>query len=376
MRRNKAPAENRMVVAILLPTGRDAPLVGDVLIQRGIEVAVCTTMQTMLNHIAHACGSFVIGEEALSGESLARLVRTLNRQPEWSDLPGIVLTSSIAGDAHIGDLAAFRQVSLIRRPIRKVVLINLIQTAMESRRRQYQVRDMLADMAETNQKLRSRTELLQKLSLELIQVENRERKRIARILHDDLQQMLASARLRTEMLFDDVSNQTAPKVQTIYDILSQSMQAARSLSHELNPAFMVSGNLAAGLRTLAVQTTANYHFDVRVECRLDGNGVSEILQSFIYRSVQELFLNCAKHAAAKHVTLDVLQQENFIVVVMADDGRGFDPEGLNIRGGTQGGFGLFSIQERIVALGGSFDVHSELGKGCRVELRLPVRDQA
>lgn len=377
MHRNTATAENRLVVPILLPSGRDAPLVADILTRQGIEVAICTSMQTMLDYIAHLCGPFVIGEEALSGESLDRLAGTLKRQPEWSDLPGVVLTSSIAGDVHIGDLAALRQVSLIRRPIRKAVFINLVKTAMEARRRQYQVRDMLADMNEMNQKLRSRTELLQKLSLELTQAENRERKRIARILHDDLQQMLASARLRTEMLFDDVSEATAPKVQTIYDILSQSMQAARNLSHELRPAFMVNGDLAAGLKTLAAQTTADYQFAVRVECSLDGNGVAEDLQTFIYRSVQELLLNCAKHAAAKHVTLDVLRQKNYIVVVMADDGRGFDPGTLSIRGGTQGGFGLLGIQERIVALGGAFDVTSELGKGCRFELRLPeVRHNA
>jgi signal transduction histidine kinase len=376
MHRSTTTAENRLVVPILLPSGRDAPLVADILTRQGIEVAICTSMQTMLDYIAHLCGPFVIGEEALSGESLDRLAGILKRQPEWSDLPGIVLTSSIAGDVHIGDLAALRQVSLIRRPIRKAVFINLIKTAMEARQRQYQVRDMLADMNEMNQKLRSRTELLQKLSLELTQAENRERKRIARILHDDLQQMLASARLRAEMLFDDVSDATAPKVQTIYDILSQSMQAARSLSHELRPAFMVNGDLAAGLKTLAAQTTADYQFAVRVECSLDGDAVAEDLQTFIYRSVQELLLNCAKHAAAKHVTLDVLRQGTFIRVVMADDGRGCDPDSLSIRGGTQGGFGLFGIQERIVALGGSFDVHSELGKGCRFELRLPAVRQA
>jgi len=371
MHRHKTTDNHRLVVPILLPSGRDAPLVGDILTRQGIEVAICTTMQTLLDYIAHRCGPFLIGEEALSGKSLDRLAETLNRQPEWSDLPGIVLTRSINANAYIGKLVAFRQLSLIRRPIRKVVLINLIQTAMEARRRQYQVRDMLADITETNQKLRSRTELLQKLSLELTQAENRERKRIARILHDDLQQMLASARLHTEMLFDVVSNATAPRVQKIYDILSQSMQASRNLSHELRPAFMVSGNLAAGLKTLAAQTAANYHFDVRVECSLDGNTVAEDLQTFIYRSVQELLLNCAKHAAAKRVTLDVLRQENCITVVLTDDGRGFDPERLSIHSGTQGGFGLFSIQERIVALGGSFDVDSQLGKGCRFELRLP-----
>jgi len=371
MHRHTAIAENRLIVPILLPIGRDASLIGDILTQQGIEVAICTTIQTMLDYIDHRCGPFVIGEEALSGESLDRLAGTLKRQPEWSDLPGVMLTGSIATDIHIGELAAFRQVSLIRRPIRKVVFINLIQTAMEARRRQYQVRDMLADMTETNQKLRSRAELLQKLSLELTQAENRERKRIARILHDDLQQMLASARLRTEMLFDDISDATAPKVQTIYDILSQSMQTARNLSHELRPAFMVSGDLAVGLRMLAAQTSANYHLDVRVECRLGDNGLAEDLQTFIYRSVQELLLNCAKHAAAQHVTLDVVRQENFIVIVMADDGRGFDPEGLSIRSGTQGGFGLFSIKERTLALGGAFDVCSGLGKGCRFELRLP-----
>jgi two-component system CheB/CheR fusion protein len=234
------------------------------------------------------------------------------------------------------------------------------------------VTDLVEKLESTNQKLRSRTELLKTLSLQLTRAENQERKRIAQLLHDDLQQMLASARLQTEMLFDDVDRDTAPRVQTIYDILSKAMAAARRLSHELNPAFFIGGKFIEALNRLMTRMADDYGFEVQMAIAFDHERMVEDVQVFVYRSVKELLLNCAKHAGATHVSLEAIRRGSFIEVAVTDDGAGFEHERLSIFGGTEDGFGLFNIQERATALGGSLKIHSAPEKGCRVVLKLPA----
>ena len=129
-----------------------------------------------------------------------------------------------------------------------------VLTAIEARKRQYQVGDLLHQMKESNQRLQSRTEMLQKLSFELSRAEDRERKRIAQILHDDLQQMLAAAKLQTELHSDDISEDQQPRAQTIFEIISKAMRVTRDLSHELNPDTAIGTRLPKALKKLVARS--------------------------------------------------------------------------------------------------------------------------
>jgi signal transduction histidine kinase len=202
MHLEKVDATNRMTTPILLPTGRDAELVDSLLNQVQIDAVVCASMDEMLNQVRIGCGPFVVGDEAFSEDALYRLLKALDTQPEWSDLPGIIFIGRYSGHKYFYLLEKRREISLIQRPIKKSLFMNMIQTAVDARLRQYQVKDLLEDLVHTNKKLSSHTALLQKLAMQLTRVEDRERQRIAQILHDDLQQMLAAAKLQIEMLFD------------------------------------------------------------------------------------------------------------------------------------------------------------------------------
>jgi signal transduction histidine kinase len=248
MQHKKEAAGERMIIPVLLPIGRDAELVGTVFDNRNVEIFVCASMHELLSQIRSQCGPFIVGDEAVSDDSLHQLTKALDNQPDWSNLPGIILIGRPDKLRRFDRLAMHSEISLIQRPVRRPVFTSVIRSALEARRRQYQVRDLLADLVRTNEKLRSRTEMLQKLALDLTHAENNERKRIAQILHDDLQQMIASARLQIEILIGDLINsELAQTAQPVYDILSQAMKASRNLSHELNPAFAIGGNLKGAL---------------------------------------------------------------------------------------------------------------------------------
>ena len=368
----KHAASDLMRIPVLLPRGRDAALVSRILEKEGNEAVVCESLHEMLDYIRTGCGPFVVGDEALSENALYRLKHVLDSQPEWSDLPGIVLIGQSARRPAFERMLHHREISLVRRPINKAMFVTIVRTAVEARQRQYQVRDLLADLLHTNEKLRSRTELLQKLALELTRAEDRERKRIAQVLHDDLQQILASARLQTEILFDHVKDEPARKVQMVYDIISEAMSAARSLSHELNPAFIHRENFCEVLKKLANRMAENFGFQVQTRIQIDNNRIGDDTKIFVYRGLQELLFNCAKHAGAARVSIEVAEQGPFCILSITDDGVGFDSEQLKIHGGEKGGFGLFSIQERAEALGGFMKVQSTPNQGSRFVVQLPL----
>ncbi|MGB5423888.1 MAG: ATP-binding protein, partial [Desulfobacterales bacterium] len=100
----------------------------------------------------------------------------------------------------------------------------------------------------------------------------------------------------------------------------------------------------------------------------------ENIQTLLFRSVRELLTNVVKHARANKVAVHLEEQDNDISITIEDDGIGFDRNALKSKNGQKGGFGLFSIQERMTNMGGAFDIQSEPGKGCRVVLRVPVAE--
>jgi signal transduction histidine kinase/ActR/RegA family two-component response regulator len=372
MHHDRDDANHRMSVPILLPTGRDAELVGNTLDQAGIYVAVCASIHEMLDQIRVGYGPFVIAAEALSDNDAERLMGALEEQPEWSDLPGFILIGRSAGQRALDSFTTRREISLIQRPVKKSLFINMIQTAVEARRRQYQVRNLLQELVYTNEKLGSQTILLQQLALELTKVEDLERQRIARILHDDLQQMLASAKLQTEMLIDVTKAELTHKVQVVSDIISNALRTTRSLSHELNPAFVHGENLGTALKRLTTRMAENYGFQVQSTIEAITDRIAEDIKVFVYRSMQELLFNCAKHAAANALFVEVTNRGDILTASITDDGVGFDSSGLKINGGSEGGFGLYSIQQRAIALGGSFSVCSVPDKGSRFILKIPL----
>jgi signal transduction histidine kinase/ActR/RegA family two-component response regulator len=365
-------ADKKMRIPILLPTGRDAALVGGILEQKMIDFVICSSFNDLLEQIVDGCGPFILGDEAISEAELGRLLQALDQQPEWSDLPGLIFMGRYPRWKALTLIAARRSLNLIQRPVKKSMLIIMVRTALEVRWRQYQIRDLLQDLRLTNEKLGQRTHLLQQLALDLSNSEEKERRRIARILHDDLQQILVAAKIQAGMLMDSLSGEVAGSVHTLYDTISSAIDTSRSLSHELNPSFLYGNDLAGISKKMVDKMAANYGLNIKTNIKVKNGNVDENLKNFICRTIQELLLNCAKYSKSDHVFLEIIDRDNFLTIIMADNGVGFDPKKLKIRGGNDGGFGLFSIQERIEALGGSFEVESSPNKGSRFVLNFPV----
>ncbi len=225
-------------------------------------------------------------------------------------------------------------------------------------------------VAQRTQELKHRARQLQKLTLDISETEDRERKRMAEILHDDLQQQLAAAKfhlglMRSRARSDASLQATAAQIDRM---LMEAIQKSRSLSHELSPAVMHHADFAETLRWLANQIQVKHGLVVHVRAHSEVRAQSDALKSFLYKAVQELLFNIVKHARVKEAEIRVRQCRQNICLTVSDRGRGFDPQELR----NAAGFGLLNIRERIELLGGRMKIKSAQGRGSRFSIVVPA----
>ncbi|HPQ41344.1 MAG TPA: sensor histidine kinase [bacterium] len=220
---------------------------------------------------------------------------------------------------------------------------------------------------------RDQTADLRKLALELSMAEVRERRRIAEDLHDHLGQYLALIQMKLSTFQGNTMfcGQEQELVE-IQNLLNKAIQFTRHLTMAVSPTMLYDLGLIPTLRWLAEQYERQYQLPITVTAK---KGIPELqpdIRGVLYRSIRELLLNVIKHAGAGHAGLNISFERGLIVITLTDDGDGFDPDALD----HENAFGLFSIRERMMYLGGSLDLESAPGKGTTVTIRCPVMEDA
>ena len=212
---------------------------------------------------------------------------------------------------------------------------------------------------------------LQALATELTLAEQRERKRLASELHDYLAQMLALGRMKVAQLRPKISPDPAKQqlIGEVDDLFQKAAEYTRSLMAKLNPPVLDDLGLPAALTWLAKEMPLH---NLMVEVRLGQEHVPlpDDQAILLFQSVRELLINVAKHAKTDRATVALeVDGQNRLSIEVQDHGRGFDPEA-----GRQAGshFGLFSVKERMEAMGGRLEVKSAPGQGTTVTLLLPL----
>jgi len=225
------------------------------------------------------------------------------------------------------------------------------------------------------QRVAERTKQLRKLAFQLTHAEQQERHRLARVLHDHVQQLLVAAKLHVGILRQNVpATFLAESARQAEDLLRQALDASRSLTVELSPPILHESGLAAGLEWLGRSMWEKHGLVVEVDADPGAQPEAMSTRAFLYESARELLFNVVKHANAGRARLTLARVDALAEVKVEDEGDGFDPGVSPERSARSGGFGLFSIQQRIEFLGGSVTIDSHPGKGCRIAIRLPIVD--
>ena len=221
--------------------------------------------------------------------------------------------------------------------------------------------------------LEERTAQLQALAVELTQAEQRERRRLAELLHNHFQQLLVSARLRLELLRrksrDETVTQAAAQVD---EIIEQCLSESRSLTAELSPPVLHEAGLAAALGWLGNLMGQRYGLATVVEADRRAEPADENLRDLLFLAVQELLFNVVKHAQVDRARVAMTKiAKGEISIEVSDAGIGFDASQMEGRTSPSGGFGLFSIRQRLGLLAGRVEITSAPGQGTRAVIRVP-----
>jgi signal transduction histidine kinase len=205
-------------------------------------------------------------------------------------------------------------------------------------------------------------------STELSQADDRERRRLADILHEDLQQHLSAMKFHLAAMKSRAKADPAQQaiIAQLDRMLLEAIEKSSGVSHDLSPATLALPDLAQTFRWLADRHQSRYRLRVHV------TGGAEIepgaLKSFLYKVGRELLFNVVKHADVTDARLRLRRLGPYISLTVSDQGRGFILETLH----DTAGFGLLRIREQVTLLGGRLTIRTAPGAGTRLRITLPV----
>jgi signal transduction histidine kinase len=230
---------------------------------------------------------------------------------------------------------------------------------------------MAIERAQLTEELRAREARIAELSAHLLAAQEDERKRISRELHDETGQSLMVIRLYLGMLEAQLTGRTAKaKIRETVSVVDRTIEGIRRIIARLSPLVLQELGLVAAIRKEAKDLAKATGVKVRVGINEDVGRLAPEIEAAIYRVVQESLHNIAKHAQAKTASVQMSRHEGTVYLTIEDDGIGMPAKVNSPRSHS---FGLAGIKERVASLDGEVRVHSEKGKGTRLEIMVPAR---
>jgi PAS domain S-box-containing protein len=228
--------------------------------------------------------------------------------------------------------------------------------------------EALNQLTETlEERVEERTLQVRQLASELVTAEQAVRRRIAHLLHDDLQQMLYATEMQLTFLRDDIGEKD--QVDAVAGNIRQALSLTRQLAVELSPPVLEGAGLYETLTWLAQHMADAYQLQVSVEASDIPLTASEEQRILLYQNVRELLFNVVKHAGVQTAQVTLQAQVDGLTVTVSDHGLGFDLTALAAK--EKSHFGLHSVHERLQLFGGRATIDSQPGTGTRVTLFLP-----
>jgi signal transduction histidine kinase/ActR/RegA family two-component response regulator len=259
-------------------------------------------------------------------------------------------------------------------------LAPVIQEALARRKAEKALRegqDLLEEkVKERTLALEALTEQLQELSVQLLVAERNERKRVARILHDQLQQMMVGAKIQLESLSQSLEEDKRHRLERSIQMITDSLKMSRTLTEELAPQALEYTNVAKLLEWVCAFTEKTHNLKVDLVRNDDVEVQDRVVRSFVCQCVQELLLNAVKHSETDTARVRLSKDSNGnLKITVSDSGRGFDPDLLKKELHRGNHFGLFSIQQRLMSLKGSMTWESVPGNGAKFTITLPLTEE-
>ncbi len=304
-------------------------------------------------------------------------IETFTRvQMEFPQLPIVVMTGA---DDDADGVEAIRlgvQDYLVKGKADSRTVTRAIRYSIERKRGERALRELNETLeqrvAERTSEIHRQAAQLRALAVDLTQAEQIERQRLAQVLHDHIQQLLVASKIQlgiTAKLRDEATRDQS--IERVSALVQESIEACRSLTVELSPPVLQQAGLGAGLAWLATRMGRQSQLEVQVEADPEAEPQNEIVALHLFDCARELLLNVLKHSGVRRAKVLLTRAAGgWTQLVVEDEGSGFDP-GMVSASAEHGGFGLFSIQQRLRHMGGRVDVDTAAGRGTRIAILMP-----
>ncbi len=200
------------------------------------------------------------------------------------------------------------------------------------------------------EELKQASENLRRITSELMLAEQRERQRLAQVLHDGLQQLLVAAKFR--LAYVPRSQNVQHAIDEVLNLIDDAIETSRLLTAELSPPILLHGDLILALEWLARWMHDKHELEVTLLARKKIEPLKEEIIILLFQAARELLFNVVKHAGVKAARVGVDQPDGQILMTIEDEGKGFELNQLRAEGGHSGGIGLLGIRERLFHIGG------------------------
>jgi PAS domain S-box-containing protein len=246
--------------------------------------------------------------------------------------------------------------------------LRLVNEELEQR-----VRERTTELILLLEDLEKSRDDLRRLASELVLTEERERKKISVALHDEVAQTLAAARMRIDLLRSMPGGDEARRaLDEAQQLLVQAIRETRSLMTDISNPVLYDMGLQVAVQSLAEDVKARNGISFASSFSGSLKALGQDMEVMIFQVVKELVQNIVKHSGARKASIRIVEERDDIRVVVADDGLGFDAGNVG-KVGLDGGFGLFSIRERVKSYNGRIKIESVPGKGSEVTVMLPKK---
>lgn len=399
------------LIYVIAPIGGDANAIVSLLNERGFQASVCEDSATSGLDIINA-GALVMTEEALEFATTTNLLNALADQPAWSELPVIILTGG--GVSRLPQLFELTSdaaggVTLLERPISTETLLRTMNVALRSRRRQYQVRDLIAEQERNRASLRKSEEKLRSMLTEeqalrqAADEANRLKDEFLATMSHELRNPLNVILGYSELLLRTDKIRESSHLLRLSEALRRNALAQSYLIRDLlELSRLRSGKLTLNRETVSLMTAINNAFEtVRADAQAKGIHIEitsppeplfvegDLLR--LEQIVWNLLANAVKFTpSGGKVSVRLEQQDHQVVLIVNDNGQGIDASFLPSvfemfrqgdarasREHTGMGIGLALVQQLVQLHGGSVVAHSEgLGRGTKITVTFPEKTEA
>ena len=233
---------------------------------------------------------------------------------------------------------------------------------------------MSVELQRSREELRRKEEMRERLLKQVITAQEYERKRIARELHDETGQALTSILVGLKLLesasdIGEAHHQSA----SLRALTVETLEALHDLALELRPSVLDEFGLAAALERYVKDFGVKHRLAADFQVHgLESRGIPVSMETTLYRIAQEALTNVARHAGAANVSVLLERRDNLAVLIVEDDGRGFDVGRALGKGRDEGHLGLFGMQERASLIGGILTIESSSSGGTTIFVEVPL----